>query len=52
VNAGFRAVEVPAGGHEVVLAYRPVPGRVGLLLGGVGLAAVLGCALSRATRQA
>ena len=50
VNAGFRAVEVPAGEHEVVLAYRPVLGRIGLALGGLGLLAVRGCALSPRAR--
>jgi hypothetical protein len=41
VNAGFRAVEVPAGEHEVVFRYRPPLGHAGLVLSLVA-ATVLG----------
>ncbi len=40
------AVVVPAGEHRLELAYRPGPFRLGLLLSGVGLLAVVGLALA------
>jgi hypothetical protein len=47
VNAGFRAVELPAGEHDVVFRYRPTPGGLGLLVGGLAAAIVVACALPR-----
>jgi hypothetical protein len=45
VNAGFRAVELSAGAHDVVFRYRPALGRIGLGIGAVALVVLLGCAL-------
>jgi hypothetical protein len=47
VNAGFRAVELAAGEHEVVLRYRPRIGLIGLALGIVGVLFVVRCAVPR-----
>src|SRR5262249_33560691 len=47
VDFGFRAVEVPAGTHDVVFRYRPRRGRIGLALGGIGAIAILAGAVLR-----
>jgi hypothetical protein len=43
VNAGFRAVTVPAGRHRVVLRYRPLSQRLGYA---IGVACVVGLGVS------
>jgi hypothetical protein len=52
VNAGFRAVEVPAGEHDVVFRYRPALGRAGLALGLVALVVLALCAQPRRSGRA
>jgi len=44
-NYAFRAIEVPAGRHEVALVYRPSHWRTGLLLSLAGLLGALACLL-------
>ena len=53
-NEAFRAVEVPAGRHEVEFAYRPRSVAVGLLVAGLSLAAsaAWGVVNSRRRREA
>jgi hypothetical protein len=41
VNAGFRAIVVPTGRHDVVLRYRPALARIGLIVSAVSLCALL-----------
>lgn len=52
-NVAFRAVPVPAGDHEVTLAYRPSGLRLGLALSLLSIAAALGILLvgSRALKK-
>jgi hypothetical protein len=51
VNAGFRAVALPAGAHDVVFDYAPVRGRIGLALGAAGLLVILACTASARRRR-
>jgi hypothetical protein len=45
-NGAFRAVQVPAGEHEIIFAYQPVSLLVGAAISGVGLLALAGLGLS------
>ncbi len=49
-NGAFRAVEVPAGRHEVAFMYRPLSLRVGAAISGTALAVCIGL-VSRASRR-
>jgi hypothetical protein len=48
VNAGMRAIELPAGTHDVEFRYAPGSFRVGLVLSTAGFVLVVGGALRRA----
>jgi hypothetical protein len=47
VNAGFRAVRLSTGEHNVVFRYRPGLGQGGLWFGALGIALVVACVLPR-----
>lgn len=52
VNAGFRAVAIEPGRHEVVLAYRPWRSRVGLAISAASVLAILALAVVHRRRRA
>jgi hypothetical protein len=51
-NYAFRAVELPAGPHEVELSYRPLSVRLGLGLSAAALVGIVGVALAGPRRAA
>lgn len=51
INFGFRGVVVPPGTHDIRFLYRPLVTRIGFLVSGLSLLALLGCCVVAATES-